>query len=353
MDAGAYGNTSEAAISPVQNVQVYSPNGLEKFEQGQTVTATVLTTGLRTLVPVMTLNAGGNSYERWQKASSYATNGFVDNDIFELRGVTVNRSGVPEPLPETLYHSSLYSNVALKLPLPDGNYSVRLHFVEPQFQAAGQRRFDIKLNGTVVRSQYDIFVAAGGRHRAVAENFDVAITGGAGLALDLVNVTNSALLSGIEIYKANSIGTPSPTVDIEYSLDNTTWNAIAMGVLVDRFGVASFAWTIPQDAVEAKSYRIRATSLAATGSLQDISDGTFTIANSGNDYYINDDSLVGDLATSAIGNNFNTGKSPDQPMRSLRGLLAMYDLDAGDTIHIDTGNYRLISSIASALQIQE
>ena len=69
----------------------------------------------------------------------------------------------------------------------------------------------------------------------------------------------------------------------------------------------------------------------------DVSDAPILIANAGHDYYINDSSTVGDIFTTSTGNNANSGKSPDQPMASLAALLAAYDLDPGDVVHVDTG----------------
>jgi len=40
-----------------------------------------------------------------------------------------------------------------------------------------------------------------------------------------------------------------------------------------------------------------------------------------------------------VGNDANSGKSPDQPMASLAALLRAYPITAGDTIFVDTGNY--------------
>ncbi len=38
---------------------------------------------------------------------------------------------------------------------------------------------------------------------------------------------------------------------------------------------------------------------------------------------------------SPLGDNRNNGKSIDQPMRSLSGLVAAYDLDAGDVVELN------------------
>ena len=77
----------------------------------------------------------------------------------------------------------------------------------------------------------------------------------------------------------------------------------------------------------------------------DASNNSFVIAPTGHDYYINDGSTAGDIFTTAIGNDGNSGKSTDKPMRSLQALLDAYDLGAGDIIHVDSGAYTLSGSV--------
>ena len=63
VNIGRYGNTSEAATSPVQVIHVLDPNGLEKFEVGQQVTIDWQSAGLTTDQPaaLITLAATATS----------------------------------------------------------------------------------------------------------------------------------------------------------------------------------------------------------------------------------------------------------------------------------------------------
>ena len=62
-------------------------------------------------------------------------------------------------------------------------------------------------------------------------------------------------------------------------------------------------------------------------------------------WYVNDVSTAGDIWCSAVGNNTNTGKSPNSPYRSLSHLLrnkgtsGTNELAYGDVIRIDAGTY--------------
>ncbi len=54
---------------------------------------------------------------------------------------------------------------------PGSAYKVRLHFAELAFGFPGQRIFNVAINGTTVLTNFDIFVAAGGKLKAVIEEF--------------------------------------------------------------------------------------------------------------------------------------------------------------------------------------
>jgi RHS repeat-associated protein len=58
-----------------------------------------------------------------------------------------------------------------------------------------------------------------------------------------------------------------------------------------------------------------------------------------NNYYVNDNSTVGDIYTSAIGNSTNDGRSASKPKSTISEILATYTLNPCDTIFVDKGNY--------------
>lgn len=81
-------------------------------------------------------------------------------------GMTVARS--PEEIPGTdapdVYLNECYSMDAYKFKLPPGTYTARLHFAETfsGVTAAGERVFDVSVNGKVVLKDFDPFKEAGG-----------------------------------------------------------------------------------------------------------------------------------------------------------------------------------------------
>jgi hypothetical protein len=82
----------------------------------------------------------------------------------------------------------------------------------------------------------------------------------------------------------------------------------------------------------------------------DASDFHYLVTHAGQHYYVNDGSQTGDVFTTAIGDNGNSGKSPTAPMASLTALLSAYDLDPGDVVHVDAGTYNLLTNIVIAAE---
>ncbi len=161
---------------------------------------------------------------------------------------------------------------------------------------------------------------------------------GQGLTVELVSLTGTGpVLAALEVLRLTPQGSAAPTVALQYmGSTNTNWTSIpgAAAVPLNRWGDATFAWTIPSDLSLGSDYRIRAVALSSSGEISDTSNQDFLIANSGSNYFV-----------SPTGNNRNSGKRNDQPVRSLFGLVNAYDLDAGDTVQVLGGTYRTYRNV--------
>ena len=190
------------------------------------------------------------------------------------------------------------------------------------------------------------FVETGGVRRPFTKEFTFTATGGTGLPLHLVN---QAILSGIELTQANPLGVSDPRFSIDFSPDaGLTWNTVATNLPVDRFGTGRYDWNIPANLVtDGRLAMLRISSPDAALS-PSVSSDRFMITAPSNAYYINaaiDGSLTDNQYTTAAGNNFNSGRSPDRPMADLAALLRTYDLGAGDIVYVEAGNYLLSQNI--------
>ena len=66
-------------------------------------------------------------------------------------------------------------------------------------------------------------------------------------------------------------------------------------------------------------------------------------------FYVNDASTNHDVYCAATGSVSNTGISSNSPMADLQALLATYDLEGGDTVYVDTGDYLLTQTVSVGL----
>ena len=95
--------------------------------------------------------------------------------------------------------ASLTFMVACVLLTAGKSYPVRLHFAETYGSGAGQRSFNITINGRRVLTRFDIVVAAGAVDKAVVEQFTVAADHREDHDRFTTTVRGNAEVDGIEV----------------------------------------------------------------------------------------------------------------------------------------------------------
>ena len=124
-----------------------------------------------------------------------ADQGFADGETI-LRPGDMKIENTKDP---NLYRSERYSMTAFSYPLPDGKYTVKLHFAETYdgITGPGQRVFSFSVEGQEFKD-FDVWVKAGGPQRAYIETVPVNITDG---KLDIKFIPNiqNPEINGIEI----------------------------------------------------------------------------------------------------------------------------------------------------------
>ena len=113
-----------------------------------------------------------------------ADQGFADGETIS-RPTDMKIENTKDP---GLYRSERYSMTAFSYPLPDGKYTVKLHFAETYdgITGPGQRVFSFNVEGHEFKD-FDVWVKAGGPQRAYVETVPVDITDG---KLDIKFVPN-------------------------------------------------------------------------------------------------------------------------------------------------------------------
>jgi hypothetical protein len=124
----------------------------------------------------------------------------------------IDTSAVTNPAPQAVYQSNRYGNLTYTIPglTASGSYTVRLHFAEEFWTAAGKRVFNVKINGTQVLTNFDIFATTGGEFKAIVEQFSATASSSGSIAVQFITVTDNAQINGLEILAAGS-STPTPT----------------------------------------------------------------------------------------------------------------------------------------------
>jgi len=80
----------------------------------------------------------------------------------------------------------------------NGQYQVKLHFMEPDEVGVGKRVFDVSLQGKTVLRELDVARVAGGSRKAIVREFFVAVSDQE-LRIELApKGERSAVISGVE-----------------------------------------------------------------------------------------------------------------------------------------------------------
>ncbi len=117
----------------------------------------------------VSVNAGGAAagsfvaVTYYSGGNTYSTTSAID---------TAQLSGTAPP--QAVLQTERYGEFTYTIPnrTPGSAQTVTLYFAEIYWTAAGQRTFNVAINGTTVLTAFDIFAAAGGANKAIARTFN-------------------------------------------------------------------------------------------------------------------------------------------------------------------------------------
>jgi fibronectin type 3 domain-containing protein len=135
--------------------------------------------------------------------ASFSPDKFFTNGGAKTVTNTVTTAGVANAGPMQLYQSyRLGGGFTYTIPAltAGATYTVRLHFAETNFGAAGKRMFNVAINGAGVLSNFDIFAAAGGQNIAVVKSFTATANAGGAIVIAFSGGSaDQPKVNGIEI----------------------------------------------------------------------------------------------------------------------------------------------------------
>lgn len=149
------------------------------------------------------VHSGGAAYTDLSGRVWSADTGYADGSTYS---VTHAISGTSTP---ALYQTERNGNFQYQFAVPNGAYTVNLKFAETSMTQAGQRVFNVDVNGNRVLKNFDIIAAAGAPFTAIDRSFPVTTTTGY-LMIQFSSTVNFAKISSIEIFQGSAPPPPPP-----------------------------------------------------------------------------------------------------------------------------------------------
>ena len=180
------------ALSSVQRKM----NGYQYRALFSNATGTATSASATLNVNAAYINSGGLALSNYL-ADSYFSGGQTSSTDH-----AIDASGVSDPAPPSVYQTERYGDFAYTVPnlAPREAYTVRLHFAEINKTRAGERVFNISINGQQVLSDYDVFAASGGEFRAITQSFNAVADANGTIVITFMSVKNNAKVSGIDVH---------------------------------------------------------------------------------------------------------------------------------------------------------
>jgi hypothetical protein len=163
---------------------------------------------------VAAINIGGGAYTAVESGINYVADPGPATGTITYR----DRSGDPigGTQDDSLYQTYGFGDFAYAIAVPQaGNYAVQIELIEPFWQAAGSRLFDVALEGSVPTgfNDIDIYALAGGQFQALTLTETVTVSDGT-LDLDFNTLVDNSLVSAMEVYKVSG-GSPAIAVAVQ------------------------------------------------------------------------------------------------------------------------------------------
>ncbi len=184
---------------------------------------------------IASINAGGPA----ESNSGGGDNPFVADEDFSTGGTTysvTNTITIPASIattaaPAAVYQSARQGTVTYTIPglTAGASYTVRLHFAELYFSAAGDRVFNVAINGTAVLTNFDIYATAKANFTAVVEQFTATANSSGQILIAFTNGTvDQPMINGVEVLGSSTGCTSVPSAPTGLTATASSSSAIAL-----------------------------------------------------------------------------------------------------------------------------
>jgi len=151
------------------------------------------------LVLAFTITAAAQTLPLHINAGGPATS-IYQADAFYTGGTPYLQSVAPNPGESDFWKTVRGGNFFYKFNVPDGAYTVTLHFREnsASVTSVGQRIFDVAINGTKVLASFDM-LAVTFFNNPINRDFPVVATGGTGITITFTTIVRNAIVDAIDV----------------------------------------------------------------------------------------------------------------------------------------------------------
>lgn len=162
---------------------------------GTTGTTTGSTTGGSSTTSTM-IDCGGAASGTWSADAGFSGGTAVTTTA------AINLAGAPSPAPtQAVMQSERDGNVTYTITglTANSKHTVDLYFSENNFTSAGQRQFNVSIQGTPVLGNFDVYATAGGQYKAIEQSFTATASSTGQIVIALTTVKYNAEINAIAI----------------------------------------------------------------------------------------------------------------------------------------------------------
>lgn len=162
-------------------------------------------------------------------------------------------------------------------------------------------------------------------------------------ALQVISLNDGGRAEGVQwplYWVARGVAT-GHTVRLEYAgTTANVWTVIATG-LPARVVSPVFWDTTIQTSSMMGIWRVVS---EVTNAIVSSTARRFAVRNQALSFYVNDGNAVGDVYSGGFfGSAENDGLAPNRPKNRIQDIFNLYDLEPGDTVYVDTGDYSMVN----------
>ncbi len=151
-------------------------------------------TPLEASFPLLIESGSNKTFTDSQGRVWRADEGFIGGNVVDRGAIAIDAT-----IEDRLYQTERWGLSGYTAKVPNGKYTVRLHFAETYHDAAGARLFSLKVEDRTI-ANLDVFAEAGGKNKALIKTLEEVVVADGELNIDFTGA--GALVNAVEVASA-------------------------------------------------------------------------------------------------------------------------------------------------------